>query len=162
MSPAVHTWAVKHRISATALHELGALFGVHGGHLMPPEAKGGVSEDAVSTQVALEASRKGVRLFRNNVGALKDKHGRVVRYGLANDSETLNKVLKSADRIGFRPTLITPEHVGTLMAQFISREMKPVGWHYTGADREPAQLAWAELVTYGGGDACFCTGVGTL
>jgi hypothetical protein len=85
-----------------------------------------------------------------------------VRYGLANDSKELNEAIKSADLIGWRPMRIEQRHVGQCVAVFVSRECKKVGWHYTGSDREPAQLAWAQLVTAAGGDAAFCTGVGTL
>lgn len=161
MSPDVYQWAARHGVSLQALAELQAVFGMQGGHDLPPEVTG-TSEAAVQAAVRLEAARKGVRLFRNNVGALKDERGRLVRYGLANDSKQLSKVMKSADLIGWRPLLIEPWHVGIVVAQFVSREAKAVGWHYTGADREPAQLAWAQLVTSGGGDAAFCTGVGTL
>ena len=161
MSPAVYQWAARHGVSLQAVQELASLFGMQGGHDLPPEVKG-TSEAAVQAAVRLEAARKGVRLFRNNVGALVDSRGVPVRYGLANDSKQLNEVMKSADLIGWRPLLIEPRHVGTVVAQFVSREVKAVDWHYTGADREPAQLAWAQLVTSGGGDAAFCTGEGTL
>ena len=161
MTPAVYQWAVRHGVTMAALQELAGIFGMHGGHDLPPTVKG-TSEAAVQSAVRLEAARKGVRLFRNNVGALVDSRGVPVRYGLANESKQVNEVMKSADLIGWRPLLIEPRHVGTVVAQFVSREVKAVGWHYTGADREPAQLAWAQLVTAGGGDAAFCTGVGTL
>lgn len=144
-----------------ALNELGAIFGLHGGHELPATIKGD-SEAAVQSAVRLEAAAKGVRLFRNNVGALKDTRGVPVRYGLANDSKQLNEVIKSGDLVGWRPVLIGPAHVGTTIAQFVSRECKEPGWRYTGEGREVAQLAWAELVTVGGGDAAFCTGTGTL
>ena len=161
MSPAVYQWAARHGVSLQALAELQAVFGMQGGHDLPPEIKG-TSEAAVQAAVRLEAARKGVRLFRNNVGALIDSRGVPVRYGLANDSKQVNEVMKSADLIGWRPMLIEQRHVGTVVAQFVSRECKHPTWHYTGGDREPAQLAWAQLVTSGGGDAAFCTGVGTL
>ena len=161
MTPAVHQWAIRHGVSMSALQELAGLFGLHGGHFLPPAVKG-TSEAATQAAVRLEAARKGVRLFRNNVGVLMDATGRPVRYGLANESKQVNDVCKSADLIGWRPVLIGPQHVGQQIAQFVSRECKRPGWHYTGADREPAQLAWAQLVTAGGGDAAFCTGVGTL
>ena len=161
MSPAVYQWAARHGVGMQALAELSALFGMHGDHTLPATVKG-TSEAAVQSVVRLEAARKGVRLFRNNVGALVDDRGVPVRYGLANDSKQLNEVLKSADLIGWRPLLIGPQHVGTVVAQFVSREVKEVGWRYTGTGREVAQLNWAQLVTQGGGDAAFCTGEGTL
>lgn len=161
MSPAVYEWAVRHGVTLAALQELAGIFGMHGTPPAVPTIKG-TSEAAVQVAVRLEAARKGVRLFRNNVGALIDSRGVPVRYGLANESKQVNEVMKSADLIGWRPVLIGPRHVGQVIGQFVSREVKAVGWHYTGNDREPAQLAWAQLVTAGGGDAAFCAGVGTL
>ncbi len=157
MTPAITQWATRHHVSAQALHELQAIFGMHGGHELP-ESIAGTSEAAVQAAVRLEAARKGVRLWRNNVGALIDKRGVPVRYGLANDSKQLNESIKSADLIGWRPVVIG----GQCIAQFVSREVKAVGWRYTGTDHEVAQLAWAQLVTASGGDAAFCTGEGTL
>lgn len=161
MTPHVYQWAARHGVSMQALHELQALFGMHGGHDLPPTVKG-TSEAAVQSAVRLEAARKGVRLFRNNVGALIDSRGVPVRYGLANESKQVNEVMKSADLIGWRPLVIGPELVGQCVAVFVSRECKKVGWHYTGDAHELAQLAWAQLVTASGGDAAFCTGEGTL
>ncbi len=161
MTPAVYQWAARHRVSLQALQELQAIFGMHGGHTLPAAVKG-TSEAAVQAAVRLEAARKGVKLFRNNVGALLDERGVPVRYGLANESKQVNEVMKSADLIGWRPVAIGPQHVGQVIGQFVSREVKEVGWRYTGRDREPAQLAWAQLVTSAGGDAAFCTGEGTL
>lgn len=153
-------WALKHGVSHAALHDLrvGLL------HLdyEAPAALAGMSEGAVQSRVRLEAPRRGVRLWRNNVGVLEDKRGVPVRYGLANDSVAVNKVFKSADLIGIRPVLVLASHVGKTLGQFVSREIKAGGWRYTGADREPAQLAWANLVNTLGGDACFATEEGTL
>lgn len=161
MTPEVYQWAARHGVSMTAVHELQAIFGMHGGHVMPSQATG-VSEGAVASVVRLEGSRKGVRLFRNNVGVLPDLRGVPVRYGLANESKHMNEKIKSADYIGWRKVLIEQRHVGTMLAQFVSRETKKVGWRYTGTPHEVAQLAWAQLVTVDGGDAAFCTGEGTL
>ena len=161
MSPAVLRWAARNGIGMQALDELRGLFGLHGGNLMPLPVTG-TSEAAVQAVVRLEAARKGVRLFRNNVGALLDSRGVPVRYGLANDSKQVNDVVKSADLIGWRPLLIAPGHVGHYVGQFVSRECKAFDWHYTGNAHEQAQVAWAELVNAGGGDASFCTGEGTL
>lgn len=158
----LYTWANKWGVSIEAVRDLQALMGTYTPPL-PPDAPGaGKSEAWVQSLVRLEANRKNTHLFRNNVGALKDSTGRVVRYGLANDSAAMNEVIKSGDLIGLRPVVITPAHVGYKIGQFVSREVKKPGWQYTGADREPAQLAWANLVNSCGGDAAFCTGEGTL
>lgn len=121
-----------------------------------------MTEAAIQTLVRLEASRKGLVLWRNNVGVLTDERGVPVRFGLANDSAAVNRNIKSADLIGIRPLLITPEHVGHTIGQFVSREVKAAGWRYTGTPREAAQLRWAELVLGLGGDAAFATGEGSL
>lgn len=161
MNTAVHQWAARHGVSMQALHELQALFGMHGGHTMPERATG-ISEAAVQSAVRLEASRKGVRLFRNNVGVLEDARGVPVRYGLANDNKEVNKILKSSDLVGWRATLIGPQHVGTVIAQTVLRECKAVGWHYVGDEHEQAQLNFLQLGASDGADVAFCTGEGTL
>lgn len=124
------------------------------------------SEAYVQSLVRLEAPAKGVRLWRNNVGVLLDATGRPVRYGLANDSATLNRELKSGDLIGWRPVLITPDMVGRVIAQFVSRECKPADWRpaLSGErwEHEEAQRRWAKLINDAGGDAGFATGEGTL
>ncbi len=159
MNPAIMQWAVKHKITYDALVELKGIFGIDIPQVPP---KQGVSEAAVQTAVRLDAANKNIRLFRNNVGVLQDRTGRPVRYGLANDSAQFNEACKSADLIGWRPVIITPQHLGTCIAQFVSRECKPVGWRYTGSDREVAQLAWAQMIVMEGGDASFCCGVDTF
>lgn len=161
MSPEINAWAARHHVSAIAMNELRVIFGLNGDHFLPATVKGN-SEGAASAVVRLEAARVGVRLYRNNVGALVDSRGVPVRYGLANESAEVNKVVKSADLIGWRPTLIGQQHVGQIIARFVSREVKAPGWRYTGTGREPAQLTWAQLVARDGGDAMFCTGEGTL
>ena len=161
MTPAVYQWAARHGVSMQALHELQAIFGMHGGHDLPPAVKG-TSEAAVQSAVRLEAARKGVRLFRNNVGALIDSRGVPVRYGLANESKQVNEVLKSSDLVGWRPFVIGPQHVGLCVAQTVLRECKKVGWRYTGDEHEQAQLNWLMLGAKDGADVAFCTGEGTL
>jgi hypothetical protein len=161
MNSSIIQWATRNAVTHQALLELQAIFRLLGTETMPAAAKG-TSEAAVQAVVRLEAAKSGVKLWRNNVGALLDSRGVPVRYGLGNDSPELNKVIKSADLIGWRPVLIGPEHVGSLIAQFVSRECKQVGWHYKGNDHERAQLKWAEIITADGGDASFCTGEGSL
>lgn len=124
-------------------------------------------EQDVQSLIRLEGPSKGVRLFRNNVGVLFDSRGVPVRYGLANDSPKLNEKLKSADLIGWRRVLITPDMVGRLIAQIVSRECKPDGWRPAGPTaklfhHEEAQREWARIINEDGGDAQFATGVGTL
>lgn len=157
----IYTWAIKHGIPHSAIADLLSIFGMNGAEC-ETETTAKSNESFVQVEVRLEAARRGVRLFRNNVGALKDMRGVPVRFGLANDSKKLNEVIKSADLIGWRPVTITQAHVGQRIAQFVSRECKARGWTYTGDAHEKAQMAWLELVTAGGGDAKFTTGEGSL
>lgn len=143
------------------MHELAFAVGMVLPPPVPPDPRDR-TEGWAQASIRLEAPRKGVRLFRNNVGVLQDKTGRPVRYGLANDSAALNKKIKSADLIGWRRVVITPAHVGTVIAQFVSREAKEPGWTFSGTEREQAQAAWAHLVLADGGDAAFATGPGSL
>ena len=149
-------WAAKYNIPNAAIVELLEMTGV----TAPPRDDS--SEGAVVAQVRLEASEKGLRLYRNNVGACYDDKGNFIRYGLANDSEKMNKAVKSGDLIGIRPVLITEAHVGQVIGQFVSRECKRGDWCYKGTDRERAQLAWNMHVLALGGDAAFCNGRGSL
>ncbi len=127
-----------------------------------PVVDGGESEAEVQKRIRLEAPRKGVILWRNNVGVLRDERGVPIRFGLANDTKRLNESVKSGDLIGWRPIIITPAHVGHRIAQFVSRECKHEGWTYSGTEHEQAQLKWATAVITDGGDACFASGEGTL
>lgn len=122
----------------------------------------GTSEAEVQAAVRIEASVKGARLWRNNVGVLKDLRGIPVRYGLCNDSKAVNEKIKSADLIGIRPTVITSVHLGKIVGVFLSREVKAQSWKYTSTDREKAQLKWAALINTLGGDARIVTGVGSI
>jgi len=151
-------WARRWNLPPQAFAELRQLTGAVTAVPAPP----GQNEAYSQSQVRLEAAAKGVRLWRNNVGALQDAQGRWVRYGLANDSKTLNEKLKSSDLIGWRPVAITQAHVGCVLAQFVSRECKAPGWKYAGTDRETAQETWLNLVLAEGGDAAFTTGPGSL
>lgn len=61
-------------------------------------------------------STPGVRVFRNNVGALKDQEGRLVRYGVANPG--------GSDLIGWKSVEITQNMVGRKVAVFLAIEVK--------------------------------------
>lgn len=155
----LNLWAIKHGVSTAALDELRAMMGIETDPVYTME---GLSEAAVKNTVRLEASKKGARLWVNNVGAMCDETGRFVRFGLANDSEKMNKICKSSDLIGLRPVLITPAMVGVIIGQFVARETKHGDWKYTGTKHEQAQLNFLKLVVSLGGDAAFATGEGTL
>jgi len=159
MNTQILQWATRHGVTAQALHELQALFGMHE---TQPTAHDGESEAATLTRVRLEASRNGVTLWRNNVGAGYMQDGSFIRWGLANESAKMNKVIKSGDLIGIRPVVVTSAHVGSTIGQFVSREVKRVGWQYSGTEREVAQVAWAQFITSKGGDACYTTGEGNF
>jgi hypothetical protein len=158
----LNQWAIKWQVSYAALEDLRREFGVATDPANLSQSAVGKSEAAAQAEVRLEASEYGFRLWRNNRGACYDDRGNYIRYGLGNDSDKLDKRIKSHDLIGIRPIRITPAHVGGVIGQFISREMKPPGWRYTDTPRERAQLCWAELIASLGGDACFATGRGTL
>jgi hypothetical protein len=81
------------------------------------------SEAAIVADVRLAWSNAGGRIFRNNVGQLYDRDGRIVRYGLC---------VGSSDLIGWRPVTITPEMVGQTIAQFAALEVKRKGGKPTG------------------------------
>lgn len=115
----------------------------------PGEAK--TSEAKVQQAIRLKASRKGMRLWRNNNGACVDQGGRSIRYGLANDSKKVNAHIKSSDLIGITPYTIIRADVGRTLGIFTSIEVKRGGWSYKGTPREVSQLAWLELVAAMGG-----------
>ena len=127
-----------------------------------PQSTTATGELDLQNKIRLEASRKGLRLFRNNIGATYDVNGNFIRYGLANESKKLNQKIKSSDLIGVRPVLIDARHLGHTVGQFVAREVKRPGWRYTGSGRESAQLAFIELIASLGGDAAFVSEEGRL
>lgn len=158
MHDIIHLWAHDYSIHPHAIADLLQRFGV--GHQMAVNQAipQGATEAAVTQRVRLAAAECGILTWRNNVGAMADETGRVVRFGLCNDTAALNKKIKSADLIGIKPVVITAAMVGVTIGQFWSREVKEYGWTYKGTEREVAQSAWATLVTSRGGDAAFTTG----
>lgn len=108
------------------------------------------SEAAVQAEIRVRASELGVHLWRNNNGACTDETGRVIRYGLGNDSPQISRRLKSSDLIGWTST-----------GRFISPECKREGWVYRPGtnERDDAQYAWIQLVRAGGGLAGFVQSV---
>lgn len=156
MTTPLHQWATRWHIPPEAVRDLQITLGLVSPPVLPVAQ--GKSEAWVQSVVRLEASKRGVLLFRNNVGALRDETGRVIRFGLANDSSAMNGVIKSSDLVGQKSVMITESMVGTTIGQFTSRECKSPGWKYTGTPREVAQLAWITLINSRGGDAKFTDG----
>lgn len=156
----LHEWATRWEIPQQALDEL-----FHGLQWNQNE-EAGLPEASVLSRVRLEAARKNVFLWRNNIGAGKiatdDGTTRFLRWGLANDSERLNKVLKSSDLIGIRKHMVQPSDVGNIIGQFVARECKKPGWKYTGTPEEVAQFRFIHLVNNHGGDAAFTTTEGSI
>lgn len=156
----LNEWALRWGIPYAALEDLRRRMGAV--NTEPKAAAFGLSETAVQTNIRLEASRCGARLWRNNVGGTYTQEGTFLRYGLANDSKAMNKLIKSSDLIGLKPVRIKAEHVGHIIGQFVAREVKEQSWRFGGTERENAQLAYLQLVLSMGGDAAFANSTGTL
>lgn len=109
-----------------------------------------MSEGTVQSAIRLEAARLGHGLWRNNSGACRDDTGRMIRYGLGNDSKKINEVWKSPDLVGI--------HGGT--GRFIGIECKPPGWVLRPSDAR-AQAQMTAILTFRslGGIADFATSV---
>lgn len=121
------------------------------------------TETEVQNDVLLIASKRGWRLFRNNVGVAKRNDGTPVRYGLANISKQMNQHLKSSDLIGIKPVVITPDMVGQTIGVFTAIECKKGDWKRSpSSKREEAQERFIELVKSLGGHAEFCNNAGEL
>jgi hypothetical protein len=95
-------------------------------------------EQELQNQIRLAISKKPtVRMFRNNVGALTTKDGRLVTFGLC---------AGSSDLIGFQSVTITPEMVGQKVAIFTAIEVKTDKGKVS-----PAQTKFVEMVRKHGG-----------
>jgi len=155
----LESWATRWRIDPRAIIELRDLM-LNG---VPSDvATSESSETAVLKACQLVAPSLGMRLWRNNVGAGKLDDGSFVRFGLANESEAMNRVIKSADLIGIKRVRITQDMVGQTFGQFVAFETKKPGWTYAARDREAAQAAFLALVEANGGRGMFVTDAGQL
>ena len=139
-------WANRWGVPQAAITELSALLGAATQPDHQTAAPG--SEAAVQNAVRMEAARRGDRYWRNNVGCLVDERGVPVRYGLANESAKMNKIVKSSDLIGI-----------SSQGQFLALEVKRPDWTYRATDRERAQLAFITFVNSMGGRAAFISSV---
>jgi len=138
------TWASKWGIPPAALTELFD-------YPVSATPLEGMSEAAVLQRVELAVSKRGGRVWRNNVGACTDEYGNHIRYGLANRSSQQNKHIKSSDLIGITPIRVVPSMVGGIVGIFTAIECKHGGWTYKGDDHEQAQDRFLKLVQSLGG-----------
>lgn len=157
----LNEWAIKWGIPFEAVEDLRRELGAIPVKTTPLNYSD-KSEAAVQNIVKLEASKKSIWLTRNNSGAGYMSDGRFIRWGLSNESEKMNKKIKSSDLIGIRPIRIEQRHVGQVIGQFVARETKPGYWKFSANDHENAQLKFLELVLSLGGDAAFANSEGTL
>jgi hypothetical protein len=108
-------------------------------------------ETPILKRIQIALSHGAVRLFRNNVGlAWQGKCLRVSAMRLIIDSPRVvhfGLAEGSADLIGFKSVTITPEMVGTTIAQFVSIEVKRL----RGGEYRENQRAWAAMIEAHGG-----------
>jgi hypothetical protein len=118
-----------------------------------------MTEIPAQQAIRLAAPGVGVAMWRNNSGALQDKGGRTVRFGLGNDSAKLNKVFKSSDLIGILPVTIRPEHVGMTVGVFLAVEVKDEkAWRgQASGEHQQAQENFLRTVRNLGGVGFFAT-----
>ena len=115
-----------------------------------------MTESDIQSAIRLElGTLDDVRIWRNNVGVLKDERGKYVTFGLCRGS---------SDLIGFRSVVITPEMVGKRVAIFAAVEVKTPNALQRG--RSPragvesrSQRAFISMVNDNGGLAGFATSV---
>lgn len=114
-------------------------------------------ETKLMNQIQVRAAQLGFRLFRNTVGLawlgtpipinntphVLLHNARRVRVGFTPGS---------SDLIGWRPVIVTQDMVGTVIAQFVAREVKTPNGRPT-----PGQIDFVNTVNDAGGDAMIIT-----
>jgi hypothetical protein len=119
------------------------------------------SERAIQNEVLLATSAQGWTLFRNNVGVGWQGDATRLADGsiLIRNPRPLHAGLcvGSSDLIGWRPILVGPEHLGTVVAQFVGVEVKTP----KGRESKP-QATFRRVVTEAGGLALVARGPGDL
>ncbi len=122
------------------------------------------SESEIQQLIQIEGPKFHSILMRNNSGAFKDSTGRVVRFGLSNDSSNRAEHIKSSDLIGITTIVITQEMVGKMVGVFTAIEVKDEKWRPTKKldKRETAQKNFIDWVISRGGMAGFASSVDML
>ena len=136
----LNAWAKKHNLGDEAISELVEAISFE--ENVKASSAYGKSEANISNQIRVVATALGMILWRNNVGAYSEKHPPTPgsRWGLANDSKKMNRLVKSSDLIGITPVKIESHHIGKTLGVFTAIEVKKHGWRFTGTDRENAQF----------------------
>lgn len=115
------------------------------------------SETVVQQRTRLAFAKIGP-MWRNNSGACFDDTGRLIRYGLGNDSAQLNARIKSSDLIGITPVTawLASANAWVQLGVFTALEVKPNGWVRNPTDdRAVAQERFHAIVREVGGFAGF-------
>jgi hypothetical protein len=99
-----------------------------------------MKENPIQKRILLACSRGNTRLWRNNCGALQDKRGRWVRFGVASPG--------GSDLIGWTTVKIRPEDVGKEFAVFTALEVKSASGRI-----KPEQQGFIDNVNKSGGMA---------
>lgn len=147
MTP-LEQWAARHGVSAAALAELATIYQPQSG-----DRSDAGSESGAQAALRVEAPKQGCSLWRNNSGATLDNDGRMIRYGLGNDSKRINDVWKSSDLIGISPV----SWGGRTFGVFTAVEVKAPGWRGPRSAHERAQAAFLQTVESLGGVGMFAT-----
>ena len=106
-----------------------------------------MKETNLMKRIQIALSKIGSRVFRNNCGALRDRNGTWVKYGVARPG--------GSDLIGWTPVVITPEYFGRTLAIFTAVEVKKDDK----ARLTPEQENFIDVVTKSGGIAFATTSV---
>lgn len=121
-------------------------------------------ESTIGQEIQVQAMHYKCTLLRNNSGALEDKTGRLVRYGLGNVSKKHQENFKSSDYIGITEVLITPDMIGKIVGVFTAIEAKREDWNETKKldKHEIAQNNFLQWVKLKGGIAGFANTIDKL
>lgn len=149
MTPQILEWAQRNSVSLQALRELTQLF------LSVPDKTDAGSESRVQGEIRLAAPEFGGCMLRNNSGGCTDDTGRVIRYGLGNDSKQINDVYKSPDLVGTTPMRIEAHHVGRIIGVATYCEVKEPGWKSPRQSNKREQ-AQAAFLTHQAGMGALC------
>ena len=146
-------WAARWGVSAEALAELPTA--MWGDAVGTPTAGAPGTEAGVVSQLRLRAPHCDALLWRNNRGAAVGDGGRLLRYGIANDSAKMGQRWRSSDLIGIASIQVRPSMVGRKIGVFVAMECKRPEWHYLGTEHEQGQRNFLGLIDRYGGAAAF-------